>query len=353
MTRRTIFLATVLVAALVAEPAMAIPRSPMEAVSSPLAHRSRWAPLGGGSVAPDLARPGWAVADVTGPIPIFKTRRPDELAYAESDEYEAWGTVERQDRFRVYARKKGERRHRVHSASYDAAMGGVDGNRLVYQEIRFLRARSNIRLYDIATKRRTNPGRRVNSRLWEYWPSISGEWILFFRTNLDATRRWAFLYNMSTNQRRQLQATRGQRNGLFGGQVSVSEEGAFATWTRCARRTCNVFRYNIKTGTRSKIPNPGRRVQYAAGVDPSGTVYYARSGFRCGRNVGLWKHSPGGSPAKLVSLPRNIDLARGFVHRNVGAGRNQYSFDRLNCRTFRSDIFQIWDDDIVVMPPAT
>lgn len=342
MRRRSILAATVVAVALIAEPALAMPRS-SDVLVSPSAERR--GPSGGGSVAPDVAGPGWAAADVTGPRPVIRTRRITELTYAESDGYLAWGTVDRRERFRVWARKKGERRHRVHRASFDAAMGGVDGHRLVYQEVR-PRGRSNIRLYDMEERRRTNPGRKVNSGHWEYWPSLSGDWILFFRTNLRETRNWAFLYNMKTKERRRLDLVRGGRGILLGGQVAQSAEGSFAAWTKCTRRTCQVFRYNVADRTKTRVPNPGGRPQYAAGVDPEGTVYYARSGFRCGRNVGIWKHRLAGSPERLVTLPRGIDLSSGFVYFNAAEPRNQYSFSRLNCRTFRADIYEIWDDDV-------
>jgi len=278
-------------------------------------------------------------------LPVLKTKKVDELAYAESDGYRAWGTFHRKRaRFNVWAQKKGEPRRRVNRGTSHAAMGSVDGQRLVYQEIRFPGGRSVVRLYDMDTGGRTNPGRRVNSGMWEYWPSISGDWIMFFRINRKETRDWAFLYNLKTKQRRRLDVVTGGRGRMLGGQVSVSVDGAYAAWTKCGPKRCHVFRYDIEARQKTRIPNPRGRRQYAAAVDPRGTVYYARGGFRCGRNVSIWKHSPGQAPTKLVSLPRNIDLSRGFVYHNTGDARNQYSFDRLRCRTGRSDIFELLDD---------
>jgi hypothetical protein len=345
LTRKRMMVAAVVASALLAEPALAVP--PTTRAISPSPGGPTWLSPSASSEAQDVVDPGWAAADVTGPRPVIRTRRIIELGYAESDGYRAWGTIEgRRGRLHVYAQKKGERRRRLSTPLWDTAMGGVDSHRLVYQEIRFARARSNIRLFNMETGRRTNPGRRVNSRMWEYSPSISGHWILFFRTNFRETRNWGFLYNTTTNQRRRIDLIRGGRGVLLGGQVASSGDGGFATWTKCTRRSCQVFRYNIATRAKTRVPNPGGRIQYASGVDPDGAVYYARSGRRCGQNVGIWKQKVGQSPERLVGLPRNIDFSFGFVYRNEGQGRNQYSFNRLNCRTFRADIYEIWDDDV-------
>ena len=66
------------------------------------------------------------------------------------------------------------------------------------------------------------------------------------------------------------------------GQVN----GDYAVYTHCGKVTCNVFRYQISTGQRVKMPNASaRRVQYAPSVSADGTVYYASSRFACGKDV--------------------------------------------------------------------
>jgi Tol biopolymer transport system component len=216
-------------------------------------------------------------------------------------------------------------------------MGGIDGSLLAFQEARFDKGRSSIFLYNMEFDTRSNPGPKVNSKAWEYWPTVSGDWLLFFRTNAKDTRRRAFLYNTTTQERRLLDLSKGKARLLGGGQVN----GDWAAWMKCGK-TCNVFRYDIMGDAKEKVPNPGAKYQYGAAVDPDGTVYYGRSGPHCGQHVKIWKYPVGGSPVRLLVFPKRHDFGRAFVYRT--GSENHYSFDYTRCRDQSSDIYEIVDN---------
>ena len=68
---------------------------------------------------------------------------------------------------------------KVNAPDTNGANGGIDGDLLVYQQ--YERGRSDLKFFDLRTKERTSPPAGVNTRRWEYWPSMSGQWLLFGR----------------------------------------------------------------------------------------------------------------------------------------------------------------------------
>jgi hypothetical protein len=67
----------------------------------------------------------------------------------------------------------------VNAPRTNGANGEIDGDWLVYQQ--FKRGASDLKFFDLSSKRRSNPPRGVNTDQWEYWPSFSGQWLLFGR----------------------------------------------------------------------------------------------------------------------------------------------------------------------------
>jgi hypothetical protein len=232
------------------------------------------------------------------------------------------------DHYDVYARREGGARFKVNESG-QAAVGGIDGDLLVYQGWRG--KSSNIRFMDLSTRRRFSPQVFVNTRLWEYWPSISGDWLLFGRRNARRTRRKVILFNRATLTHRVLDVTSSGSAFLAPGQVN----GNWAVWHRCKPPTrCNVYRYNIRLRIAKRIPNPTGRSQYAASVTPEGTVFFARGSRMCGRAVSLMRYTPGQRLRRLARLRPGRDLGDTYV--SIGpSGAPAIFFERNTCRRLR------------------
>ena len=80
-------------------------------------------------------------------------------------------------RFDVYVKPAGLARYKVNKRG-QAQAGGIDGTTLIYQSIR--NGQSNLRLFDLVSHVRSTPA-GVDTKKWEYRPTISGGWILFGR----------------------------------------------------------------------------------------------------------------------------------------------------------------------------
>jgi hypothetical protein len=117
--------------------------------------------------------------------------------------------------------------------------------------------------------------------------------------------------------------------------------GDFATWDRYTprSRTENVFRYQISTKTKTKIPVPAGKFQYSSSVTPTGTVFYARSGFGCGTHVSLHEYSSG-TDTVLTKLPSGYDSFVTFAV-DEGGGVTSLYFQRRQCSTGKSHIYKI------------
>src|SRR6478672_13895405 len=79
------------------------------------------------------------------------------------------------NQFDVYVKPAGVRRFKVNTRGH-AFGGGIDGTTMIYQSV--LGGQSNLRLFNLATHARSAPA-GVNTKRWEWLPSISGDWILY------------------------------------------------------------------------------------------------------------------------------------------------------------------------------
>lgn len=171
----------------------------------------------------------------------------------------------------------------------------IDGTTVVYGAIP-RHGDADLGLFDAASQTRSPLPDGVNTRNWEFSPTLSGDWLLFTRTNLnrvdlaDAKVR-VVLFNLSTHERVVLRELTEESHYLTSDQVS----GDYATfescrWDREADRysNCQVYLYEISTHDLVRMENPGLQ-QYAGGVTDDGTVYLVRSGgpryWHCGTNA--------------------------------------------------------------------
>jgi Divergent InlB B-repeat domain len=242
--------------------------------------------------------------------------------------------------FDVFVRTDDGTTTRINRGRSNAAMGGIDRDRLVFQSFR--KKRSNLVFYDLATGGYTRPPKRVNSRHWEYWPSLSHPWLFFGRLFRNGSRQ-LLLYHLDSGEARVLAKTKGKEAFVGPGQVN----GTYVTWSTCRRR-CNVFRYDIATDRRERLENPGAH-QRAPSVTPGGTVYFSRGGKRCGSSVRLVKAPIDRPQEVLVTLPEVIDVRDTYVHTEPD-GATEVFYERSGCgRATASDIFKIRDTTVATL----
>jgi hypothetical protein len=237
--------------------------------------------------------------------------------------------------FDVYVKPAGERRFKVNTRGV-AYGGGIDGTTMIYQTVR--NGQSNLRLFDLVTRARSAPA-GVNTKRWEWQPTISGEWILYGQQwGSHPVNGRVILHDSNTAETRILDEQIGKPGRLLSpGQVN----GDFATWDRYTplARSDNVFLYQISTQTKTKIPVPTGNVQYSSSVTPTGAVFYARSGPSCGAHVSLHEYSSG-TDTLLATLPNGYDSYKTFAV-DEGAGVTSLYFERFQCSSGKSHIYKL------------
>lgn len=285
---------------------------------------------GGGSLAFNL--------DVsTLPLIALRATRAQEAIPSADSEHLAWSQATRRSpRYQLYMQRSGQPKVRVNRARTQGFSGGFDGETFVYQETRG--TQSNLHFYDVANGGRSAPPAGVNTRHWEWHPTVSGEWLLFGRINTAARVDLVLLRNLVTGETRRLGRLRWGRGTIAEpGQVS----GNYAVWYRCTP-ACDVFLYDIAAGTTTRIPNPNRRQQYDPSVTSDGTVYFVRSGRGCGTSVRLVRHPLGGPSRALASLGAGRDSFHTYALENDD-GTTSLFFDRVRCRTGAFDVLKVID----------
>jgi len=228
---------------------------------------------------------------------------------------------------------------KINARGTEGWLGGIDGARLVYQQVS-ARGQSDLKLFDLSMRRRATVPAGINTKRWEWHPTISSDWLLFGRGIIyGANTQQVILRNLATGEQRVLDSIRSRRAVLFAGQVS----GNFVAWAKCPnQRRCDVFRYDIAAGTKTEIPNPGGRNQYAPSVTAAGTIYFMRSGTGCGASAELMRASLAGPTALVYSFPEGQDASITHSVSESPIATVVY-YDRVSCRTERSDIFRIVD----------
>jgi hypothetical protein len=274
---------------------------------------------------------------------LLGRNRFGEYQGVRGEDYLAWqqNTKKHPGHYDVFARPMaGGDAFKVNAAGTDGANGGIEGDLLVYQQ--FDRGRSDLKFFDLRTKERTSPPAGVNTRRWEYWPSMSGQWLLFGRLAGDGSRE-IILYDLSTRDATKLDEVGRRDTFLEPGQVN----GDYAVWSRCTPGTkCNVILYNIVDGLKTRIPNPGG-FQYAPSVSSDGTVTFARSASGCGNRVRLLRYPLGGPATELWRVPSGGDVGTTRIYVNAQGDATLY-FDNFACgQPAASDVWQILEQGAI------
>ncbi len=211
----------------------------------------------------------------------------------------------------------------------------------MYQQI--VNNESDLKLYRADKRKRFNLPPSVNSRNWEFSPSISGPWVLFGRDDDESNVKRLILYNRSSHRLRVLATLNGEDNNLYPGQVN----GKWSVWTTCSPSACNVFRYDSSARTKTKLEKPAgptNAAQYAAAVLRNGVVYAARSETACGATVRLvrFRSDDPSTGTELAPLPAGMDLSHGFARTRPDRSVD-YLYDRGNCATGATDLYRVND----------
>ncbi|MET1009151.1 MAG: hypothetical protein ABWY96_03720 [Gaiellaceae bacterium] len=221
-------------------------------------------------------------------------------------------------------------RSRTHGFS-----GGFVDDTFVYQEIRG--RQSSLQFFDPMVGNRWSPPTGVNTRHWEWHPTISGDWLLFGRAKAGTRTDSIVLKNVSTGETILLDRRPwGSHRIAEPGQVA----GNYAVWYRCTPR-CDVFLYDIALGTKTRIPNPQGKQQYDPSVTSDGTVYFVRSGRGCGAAVRLVRAPLGGPETVLTSLGTGRDSFHTFALEH-SQGVSLY-FESVRCSNRATDVLRIID----------
>jgi hypothetical protein len=266
-------------------------------------------------------------------IPVLTTSA-GEFQPAKGTNWLAWeqNTKEAPRDYDVFIRRDGGPATRVNEGRSNAAMGGIDGELLVYQQFR--KKRSNLVFHDLATGESAPLPDGINTRNWEYWPSLSHPWLLYGRLKKNG-ERVLLLHNLDTGEVRILDKTRRDNAFIGPGQVN----GNYAVWSICRRR-CNVFRYDISAESWEKLSHPPT-FQRAPSVTPGGTVYLSRGGKQCGDSVRLVRVGTDGSEAILLEVPDGLDIRDTYVYVEPNGSTEVY-FERSVCgRRTASDVFKV------------
>jgi hypothetical protein len=280
-----------------------------------------------------------AAATVTPPVPV-KNGSADESVPAASSEYLVWAKApHKSKRTVVWAQHAAEAPFRVSPPGVRAFPGGIDGTRLVYQRVRGYQ--SNLSFFDVATRHHLSAPAGVNTRQWEWAPSVSGDWLLFGRS--ARTTDYIVLWNLATRRGITLGSIRtGRGRELRPGHVN----GNFATWQHCGTgHVCDVVRYDITLRKKKAVPSIPGKQDYAPSVTADGTVYYGRSGHGCGSSAQLVKSPLTGAETVLYSFPQGQDFATSYPVTlpglPPGLQTTRIYFDRFVCRRKAWDIYRL------------
>jgi hypothetical protein len=293
--------------------------------------------------------PAWAAE----PELVLNDRRLDEHNSSASDGFLVWTTDTRAHlgRYNTYVRPDGGERVRINPVATESFAGAIDGTTIVYDEVR--RDNSDLYFTDAVAPDRAPPPEGVNTRSSEGRPSLSGDFLLFTRTNANRVRfrdAWTriILFDLDSRTSTVLRERPAATSYLVSDQVN----GDWATFESCRFEeigftNCHVFRYQISTLELDRLDNPDRQ-QYAGGVSSDGTVYLVRTGtmesWHCGRHSTIVRVPLAGPEQAIATLPDGKDALTTFAFDEEGGGTTLY-LDRLSCERNSRGIFRIPDAD--------
>ena len=288
-----------------------------------------------------MVGPYLASADVDHEV-VVANERPELLAASTAD-YLAWTAYStRNDDQWINVLPTGGERFRVNPEGTYAFKPDIEGDLLVYGEWTDTTS-VDIRFYDLSTRTFLDAPEGVNTDAREYWPSISGDMLMFARTDLENGDSDLILFDMAAGTSEIIASEHGWARYFLPGQVN----GDFAVYSRFALThdgsafvQCDGYIHQISTGTDATIPHGDRRCVGAGAVDASGTVYYGAAGMQCGHNAHLMSLAPDGVKTSLVSFEPGIDMLSQHAFDNED-GTTTVLFDPCGCDLTGGDIWSV------------
>jgi hypothetical protein len=297
-----------------------------------------------------------AAATAAGPPVAVKSSKRNETAPAAGGEWFAWSKSRANygSPSDVWAQRLSEPSFKVNPRNTQAYTGGIDSTRLVYQVLfRSGAGGSDLRLFDLQTRRHVPLPRSVNSPRWECCPTLSGDWLLFGRgVAYSQNLQLIMLRNLVTGEERVLDQLVNRNGLLAAGQIS----GNFAVWGKCnPYPRCQIARYDVAAGSVTRLAVPPGKVVYSPSVTRLGTTYYGRSNVGCGKAVELVKEPLLGLAEVLVRLPagQDLDVTSAIVQVGQPADTtiSRVYYDRIVCKRRAWDILSVSDLDRGPPPP--
>jgi hypothetical protein len=300
------------------------------------------------------------IAQAATPEPVLNDPAVDEIRSSASEGHLVWSanSEARPGRYHSYVMADGGSPVRIDPAGGHSFGAAIDGTTVVYeQDVAGAPNDTDLWFYDVKTQQRSETPDGVNTPNDEYRPSMSGDWLLFTRTNVqrvgirDAWRK-IVLFDTSSGTGTVLSKRPFRTYYLASDQVN----GDWATYESCrfARRgffNCQVFRHQISAEETVEVANPGLQ-QYAGAVSDDGTVYLVRTRNRnrwnCGSHAKLVRVPLVGSDVVIAELPDTRDALTTFALDETGGSTTMY-LDRLSCRNGRSGIYRIPDADTAAL----
>jgi hypothetical protein len=251
--------------------------------------------------------------------------------------YFAWAQASqaRPARFNAYARPDAGSRFKVNPRGTVAFATDIDDTTLVFSQRARPEAPGNVRLYDLVGRTASNPPAGVNTKRYsEAGGKLLGDTLLFARYSRSASK--IFLFDLVTHDRTLLESI--SRPGYA---QTGDVDGGLAAWIKCRRFAhCNAFTYDLAAKTKTRVPNPQHRSQYAVSLADDGTVYFGESSsINCGSSLAIWRYDVGGAREKLFGFRRARDIAVTTPVENLDGSTTIY-YDRFNCNTGAADIFK-------------
>jgi hypothetical protein len=303
-----------------------------------------------------IATAAWAAGPGT-PVVATKANEFDAAGSAAGYTSYSSNSLANPSLYNAYLLTPAKKRIKLNAAKTLGYAGGIDGSTVVYQQISG--SNSDIKLYDTTSKVRSNPPSGVNTRAWEWDPTISGNYLLFGRepSSCSVNCQQVILFDTSTHTSTVVASVNfpaSTKGVLFPGQVN----GDYATWTFCHGKvwTCSTSVRQISTSTTTAIPNPTGKSDYYSGVTSDGTLYFAQgtpSSTGCFTGVKIIRDpSPYSSPVPIEALGKGIDI---YVHifavTETDSSTSLY-YDRQVCSgKYYSDIYKIANADTATPLP--
>jgi hypothetical protein len=202
------------------------------------------------------------------------------------------------------------------------------------------RGQSDIKMYDVNSRVRSNPPVGINTTEWEFSAGITPDSIVFVRSGHNSER--AMLYDRSSGGvPTQLDSIAWNRGGTaYMDRAQIN--GDFAVWTRCiAKFTCRVKVRDLGAGTAKTITTPVGKLHYASSVGSDGTVYLARSGHGCGLGTRLRSVSAAGVDSVLVEFSSGVEAWSTSAHSTGTSDDVYYSRYRCSAGALHADLYKV------------